>query len=88
MNQIAKYIGLLAILPLVMVAIAPDFIGEADAVNTGTVDDGAGDRLTNFDTRNIQSNGGTVDDGSGDRPTMRDTGQSVEKYLESVANKN
>jgi len=65
MNQRAKYIGLLAILPLVMVAIAPDFIGEADAVNVGTVDDGSGDRLT-----------------------MRDTGQSVEKYLESLANKN
>ena len=31
MNQITKYIGLLAILPLVMVAIAPNLIGEADA---------------------------------------------------------
>ena len=31
MNQITKYIGILAILPLVMVAMAPDYIGEADA---------------------------------------------------------
>ena len=31
MNKITKYIGLLAILPLVMVAIAPNLIGEADA---------------------------------------------------------
>jgi len=31
MNQITKYIGLLAILPLVMVAIAPNLIGEVDA---------------------------------------------------------
>jgi len=31
MNQVTKYIGLLAILPLAMVALAPSFIGEADA---------------------------------------------------------
>ena len=31
MNQKMKYIGLLAILPLVMVALSPDFISEADA---------------------------------------------------------
>jgi len=31
MNQKIKYIGLLAILPLVMVALSPDLIGEADA---------------------------------------------------------
>jgi len=31
MNQKTKYIGLLAILPLFMVALAPDFISEADA---------------------------------------------------------
>jgi len=32
MNQITKYIGLLAILPLAMVALSPDFVGEADAL--------------------------------------------------------
>ncbi len=31
MNQITKYIGILAILPLALVAITPDLIGEADA---------------------------------------------------------
>ena len=31
MNQKMKYIGLLAILPLVMVALSPDFISDADA---------------------------------------------------------
>jgi hypothetical protein len=31
MNQKMKYIGLLAILPLVMVALSPDLISEADA---------------------------------------------------------
>ena len=33
MNQKTKYIGLLAIIPLVMVAIVPNSIGEADASN-------------------------------------------------------
>ncbi len=31
MNQKTKYIGLLAILPLAMIALSPDLIGEADA---------------------------------------------------------
>ena len=31
MKQITKYIGLLAILPLAIVALSPDLIGEADA---------------------------------------------------------
>jgi len=31
MNQTQKFIGLLATLPLVMVAIVPDYIGEAHA---------------------------------------------------------
>ena len=31
MKQITKYIGLLAILPLAMIALSPDLIGEADA---------------------------------------------------------
>ncbi len=32
MKQITKFFGLLAILPLVMVAIAPNLIGDADAI--------------------------------------------------------
>jgi len=31
MNQTLKFIGLLAILPLSLVALTPDLIGEADA---------------------------------------------------------
>ncbi len=31
MNQKTKYIGMLAIIPLVMIAIVPNYIGEADA---------------------------------------------------------
>ena len=31
MKQITKYVGLLAILPLALVALSPDLIGEADA---------------------------------------------------------
>ena len=31
MNQVTKYIGLLAILPLAMVALSPDLVIEADA---------------------------------------------------------
>ena len=32
MNQKIRYIGILAILPLVMVALTPDLIGHADAL--------------------------------------------------------
>jgi hypothetical protein len=31
MNKIIKYIGILAILPLVLIALTPDLIGQADA---------------------------------------------------------
>ena len=31
MNKIIKYIGILALLPLVLVALTPDLIGQADA---------------------------------------------------------
>ncbi len=31
MNQTIKYVGLLAILPLALVALTPDLIGQADA---------------------------------------------------------
>ena len=38
MNQTQKFIGLLAILPLVMVALSPNLVGYADAVNVGSQD--------------------------------------------------
>ncbi len=34
MKQITKYIGMFAILPLVMVALAPNYIGDAEARNS------------------------------------------------------
>ena len=40
MNQITKYIGLLAILPLAMVAFAPDLIGDAFALQKAEGSDG------------------------------------------------
>ncbi len=40
MNQITKYIGLLAILPLAMVAFAPDLIGDAFALQKAEGRDG------------------------------------------------
>ena len=35
MKQITKYIGLLAILPLVLVALSPDLTTDADATKPG-----------------------------------------------------
>ena len=67
MNQKIKYIGLLAILPLAMVALSPDLIGEADADIQGFVRDPAtkfnevyylSDHLTS--PRNDKSFGGAV----------------------------
>jgi len=40
MNQITKYIGLLAILPLAIVALAPDLIGDAYALQKAEGRDG------------------------------------------------
>jgi len=40
MNQITKYIGLLAILPLAIVALAPDLIGDAFALQKAEGSDG------------------------------------------------
>ena len=38
MNQKLKYVGLLAILPLVLVSLSPSLIGEANASNVGSQD--------------------------------------------------
>jgi len=40
MNQITKYIGLLAILPLALVAFASDFIGDVYALQKAEGSDG------------------------------------------------
>ena len=39
-----KFVGLLVIMPLFTVALSIDYIGEADAVNTGSWDDNSGNR--------------------------------------------
>ncbi len=53
MNQKLKFIGLLAILPLALMALTPDFIGEADAAssqrndaNNNNADDTSENRVT------------------------------------------
>ena len=38
MNKTQKFIGLLAILPLALVTLSPNFIGDADAANVGSQD--------------------------------------------------
>ena len=38
MNQKIKYAGLIAILPLALVTLSPDLIGDADAGNVGSQD--------------------------------------------------
>ncbi len=38
MNQILKFIGMLAILPLALVTLSPGLVGYADAVNVGSQD--------------------------------------------------
>jgi hypothetical protein len=74
MNQKMKTIGLLAILPLVMVALSPDLISEADA-QKGEGSDGTqspksygsatskivcGDQLCNADKKSESGNIGRV----------------------------
>ena len=53
MNQKLKFIGLLAILPLALMALTPDLIGEADAAssqrndaNNNNADDTSENRVT------------------------------------------
>ncbi len=38
MNKTQKFIGLLAILPLALVTLSPDFIGDAHTANVGSQD--------------------------------------------------
>ncbi len=62
--RITKYVGLLAIIPLLAISLTVGFGGDAAAVNTGTQSDGSGDHRHNLDT-----------------------GQSIEEYLQSMADK-
>jgi len=73
MNQILKFIGLLAILPLALVALTPDLIGEADAALSHDGDA--------FEERW----GSTSNAGIEDIPDNRD-GSAFEKRLASLEN--
>ncbi len=62
MNQKLKFIGLLAILPLALVALTPDLIGEADAESFDPATKNRGDAFeermgstSNAGVENIQS---------------------------------
>jgi len=70
MNQILKFIGLLAILPLALVALTPDLIGEAYA-NNGNA----------FEERYDSTSNAGVEDISDTRD-----GSAFEKRLASLEN--
>ncbi len=68
MNQKLKFIGLLAILPLALMALTPDFIGEADAAssqrndaNNNNADDTNENREVTVNTRSaaVDADGNT-----------------------------
>lgn len=71
MNKTLKFIGLLAILPLVLVALTPNLIGEADAAspqrndaNINNPDDTSENREVKINTRsaNVDADGNPYDD--------------------------
>ena len=68
MNQKVKFIGLLAILPLALMALTPDLIGEADAAssqrndaNNNNADDTSENREVTINTRSaaVDADGST-----------------------------
>jgi len=73
MNQTLKFIGLLAILPLALVALTPDLIGEADAAFSHD-----GDAF-------VEKWGSTSNAGIEDISDNRD-GSAFEKRLASLEN--
>jgi len=73
MNKTLKFIGLLAILPLALVALTPDLIGEADAAFSHD-----GDAF-------VDKWGSTSNAGIEDISDVRD-GSAFEKRLASLEN--
>ncbi len=65
MNQTQKFIGLLAILPLALVALTPDLIADADAArndaNINNADDTSENREVTINTRSaaVDADGNT-----------------------------
>ncbi len=73
MNQTLKFIGLLAILPLALVALTPDLIGEADAA------------LSHDGDAFVEKWGSTSNAGIENPSDVRD-GSAFEKRLASLEN--
>ena len=94
MNQILKFIGLLAILPLALVALTPDLIGEAYA-NDGSAFEERYNSTSNAGVENtsdehdrnafVERYGSTNKAGVEDIPDNRD-GSAFEKRLASLEN--
>jgi len=62
MNQKIKFIGLLAILPLALMALTPDLIGEADAASPQRNDANINNADDQNEFQEARSNGSTNDE--------------------------
>ena len=62
MNQKIKFIGLLAILPLALMALTPDLIGEADAASPQRNDANINNADDQNEFQEVRSNGSTNDE--------------------------
>ena len=59
MNKTLKFIGLLAILPLALVALTPDLIGEADAASPQRNDANINNADDQNESQPVRFNGST-----------------------------
>ena len=59
MNKTLKFIGLLAILPLALVALTPDLIGEADAASPQRNDANINNTDDQNESQPVRFNGST-----------------------------
>jgi len=73
MNQTLKFIGLLAILPLALVALTPDLIGEADAAFS-------------HDGDAFEERWGSTSNAGVENPSDDHNGSAFEERLPSLAN--
>ncbi len=73
MNQTLKFIGLLAILPLALVALTPDLIGEADAAFS-------------HDGDAFEERWGSTSNAGVENPSDDHNGSAFEKRLASLDN--
>ncbi len=73
MNQTLKFIGLLAILPLALVALTPDLIGEANAA-------------LSHDGDAFEERWGSTSNAGVEKPSDDHNGSAFEKRLPFLAN--